>query len=180
MPVVDYEGLYEVSNIGRLKSLDKYIYTRPTLKGVKNKTLLKGKVMKAKLDRYGYPSIALSVNKQNKYVTIHRLVAKAFIPNPNNKPQVNHINGIKTDNRVENLEWCTALENIRHAKITGLRNNATLKGEKSNFNKLKEYQVNEIKRTYNKKTCNQKQLAQKYGVSVSNISQILNNKTWQK
>lgn len=73
----------------------------------------KGTVIKPKLTNKGYHSVTLK--KHGGFLSIHRLVAKAWIPNPDNKPQVNHINGIKTDNRLENLEWVTQAENIKHA-----------------------------------------------------------------
>lgn len=78
---------------------------------------------KSGLDRYGYPKLNIGSPPNRLYITVHRLVAITWIPNPENKPQVNHKNGIKTDNRVENLEWNTTSENIRHAYFTGLNDN---------------------------------------------------------
>ena len=73
-----------------------------------------------KLDRYGYYKVTLSVNRKLHYRTVHRLVAETFIPNPNNLPQVNHINGDKTNNSVDNLEWVSPRTNVNHAHSMGL------------------------------------------------------------
>lgn len=107
-PIEGTDGRYEVSNTGKVRSMNY------------NKT---GKVkeLKQKTDRYGYQTVILHVNKKQVYPTVHRLVAQAFVPNDENKPQVNHISGDKTDNSSENLEWCTASENVQHAFDNGLK-----------------------------------------------------------
>ena len=105
-----YEGRYQISNFGRVKSL---IYPKEKIMNIYNfrRDGEKGK---------GYWRVRLIKNSSYKYFFVHRLVAEAFIPNPNNYATVNHINGDKTDNRAENLEWCTQKENINHAWETGL------------------------------------------------------------
>ena len=95
-----YEGLYQVSNLGRVKSLGRYINNNGGL------YFRKEKIMKVCKDKKGYNVCGLSKNNNPKTLKVHRLVASAFIPNPNNLPQVNHRNEDKTDNRVDNLEWC--------------------------------------------------------------------------
>jgi hypothetical protein len=81
---------------------------------------LSKRFIKGSYDFYGYKNIKLYKNEIPKAFKIHQLIAIAFIPNPDNKPNINHINGIKDDNRIENLEWCTQKENIQHAWNTGL------------------------------------------------------------
>ena len=108
-PISGYEGSYEVSNLGRVRSCDRIVtYSN----GVKHK--YKGKVLKSGDNNHGYLRVTLCDDRGHKTATIHRLVATAFIPNPENKQTINHINEIKTDNRVENLEWMTIKENINH------------------------------------------------------------------
>lgn len=96
--IIGYEGLYQVSNLGRVKSLN-YRNTGEE------------KIRKLVIDKYGYFVIPLRVNGKSKQHFVHRLVALTFIPNPDNLPQIDHINTDRTDNRVENLRWCTAKEN---------------------------------------------------------------------
>lgn len=107
-----FEGLYQVSNMGEVRSLDHYA---PCKCG--HWRLYKGRQIKSKIDIHGYACVGLRKSGQaQRFVKVHRLVAEAFIDNPENKPQVNHLNENRGDNRVENLEWVTAKENINYGK----------------------------------------------------------------
>lgn len=99
-----YEGKYQVSNLGRVKSL-------------------RGNKLLKLSERTGYLRVALTINYNCKFFSVHRLVAECFLPNINNLPQVNHKDGIKTNNNMLNLEWCTNKENVRHAWKNNLCNN---------------------------------------------------------
>ena len=113
----EFDG-YMVSNLGRVKSLDRWL---PPDKMHPKGQFFKGKILSTKQTNHEYESVMVSKTKR---VYIHRLVAQAFIPNPDNKRDVNHLNGNKKDNRVENLEWTTHKENMQHAKnILGLLSN---------------------------------------------------------
>ena len=116
--VENYEGIYQVSNLGQVKSLDRWVNS--SIKN-NNKVMKKGKKLKKYVDsKTNYEYVKLSIYNKVKKSYIHRLVAQAFIPNPENKPQVNHIDGDKCNNRMNNLEYVSEKENMRHAFDNGL------------------------------------------------------------
>lgn len=116
-----YEGIYQISNLGNVKSLDRYVNS-----AIKNnsKVKRKGQLLKPKLNQ-GYYEVSLIVGNNRKWFKVHRLVAEAFIPNPNNYPQINHKDEIKTNNRVDNLEWCDAKYNCNYGTRNSKIRNCT-------------------------------------------------------
>lgn len=100
-----YEGIYQVSNLGKVRGLD-HVVTAISRWGTPQIYVVKGRLMKGSISTTGYPQVILSRGGEIKSHQIHRLVAKAFLDNPNNFPEVNHKNENKRDNRVCNLEWC--------------------------------------------------------------------------
>lgn len=106
-PIIHFEGLYSVSNLGRIMSLDRYVGLRKLHK--------KERILRPAVDECGYLRVALSKDNRLKSFRVHRLVATSFIPNPENKPDVNHIDANKLNNSVTNLEWNTEKENVVHA-----------------------------------------------------------------
>jgi predicted XRE-type DNA-binding protein len=140
---------------------------------VKNK---KGNILKPATDKGGYKWIILQRNKVKKYKYIHRLVAECLLPNPHNKKEVNHKNGIKDDNRVENLEWCTPSENVLHSIKEGLR--VPLKGSEIGNSKLKESDVITIKNMLKKGDVLQKNIAEMFNITPTTVSDIKKGRSW--
>ena len=124
-PISVYNGYYEVSNLGRVRSITRKI-ERTDPKNIAKKRLFtyKGKLIPFWITKKGYCRCSISINGISKKYLVHRLVADAFITNNENKLQVNHINCVKTDNRVENLEWVTNYENYLHSVENGLQVNS--------------------------------------------------------
>jgi hypothetical protein len=115
MPVKGYENLYEVTQNGNIQSVGRtYLDTKG------RKRTIKGKQYSSRIDRAGYPTVKLHKGKAQSTCYIHRILAEAFIPNPLGKPMVNHIDGNKLNNKLDNLEWVTNSENMKHAFKMGL------------------------------------------------------------
>ena len=168
-PVVGYEGYYEVSNLGNVRSLDRANITK---KGHIERR--KGRVM-SKINSHGYLRASLKKDNIPKFILIHRLVAEAFIPNPENKPQVNHKDLNKANNRVDNLEWNTALENNKHAQL----NRANYFGERHCKSKVNNEIVKEMRYVYRSQLYSMPELAFIYGVSTFAARQIIAGYTWK-
>ncbi len=167
-PVVGYEGIYEVSNVGRIKSLQRIVHHDKCKTKYCSERIMRFDV------NYGYNIVSIRINKKYKRVRVHRMVAEAFIPNPEEKPCVNHINGIKTDNRVENLEWCTDKENMEHAAA----NQLTSKGQSHYKAKLTDEQVVSIFKRV-KGGEQGAEVAREFKVSPTAINLITQRKTWK-
>lgn len=116
--IAGYEGIYQVSNEGRVRSLDRMItYSNGRVQ------ICRGKILSCGSTKTGYQYLSLYKDSKPKNQYVHRLVASAFLQNPDNKPCINHIDGDKTNNHASNLEWCTHSENSKHAYHTGLMTN---------------------------------------------------------
>jgi len=166
--VLDYEGFYQVSNLGNVKSLEREV-NHP--KG--GVLLKKERILKPSTDKNGYKIVVLCKIGVSKTFKIHRLVCSSFIKNLENKPCVNHKNGIKNDNRIENLEWCTVKENTKHSYYFGFQK--APKGEESCRCKLKKEDVLNIRKSSLKNS----ELSKIYNISASNIYCIRVKKSWK-
>ncbi len=119
-PIEGFESYYMASSLGNIKALSKVVYFTHAVTGERHVRTTKEIVLKKGTTRGGYKHVSMSKDLKAKCYRVCCLVAIAFIPNPENKPQVNHKNGIKNDDRAENLEWMTAVENMAHASLNGL------------------------------------------------------------
>ena len=166
-----YEGLYQINLKGQVRSLDR---VAKSILG--NEYIRKGKILKECVSGRGRPVYRLYKDGVGQTVTTHRLLAKAFIPNEENKPQVNHKDGNKLNNEINNLEWVTNQENMVHAFENNLNSNV---GDKNPRAIIAREDAREIRRLYNLHR-NKKALAKKYNLSIGGIENIIYNRTWKE
>lgn len=167
-----YEGLYQVSNRGRVRSLDRVEYINNKVGGI-TRRVRKGKILKPCFDgKKNYVHVNLSVDNESHTVNIHRLVALAFLPNPCNYREINHKDEDKTNNNVDNLEWCDHSYNNTY----GSKFQSTL-GVKNPQAKLTEVDVLEIRKRRNQGEL-LRVLANEFGVCESRISAIASGRSW--
>lgn len=171
-----YENVYQVSSFGNVRSLERYKQgPRGTLR------LVKGTLLKLRTKKSGYLDVHLRTLK-NLYPSVHTLVAKTFLPNPDNKRTVNHKNGIKTDNNISNLEWATESEQMLHAIQLGLYTPPDItkyskKGEEANASKLKQEDILKIKEL-RKEGNTYKNISLKFNIGISQVFRICKNQSW--
>lgn len=156
-----YEGIYQISNLGRVRSLD-----RINCRGQS----IKGQIRKFRIDSKGYPQVRLSKNGKYQDIFIHKLVAVAFIPNPDNKETVNHKDGDKMNWSIDNLEWMTTEENTQHAIDNGLRKDILTNEDCEYIRQVYTPRHSEYGATA---------LAKRYGVHKSQIAKIGKGKVRQ-
>lgn len=163
--IVGYEGIYEISNLGRIKRI------------LNGSGAMPGHILRPYKTNNGYFVVALHNNTIRKKFLVHRLVAEAFIgPCPPNY-ETNHRDGNRQNNRTENLEWLSKSDNNIHAlKVLGRQ---TFRGETHGMSKLTKEQVVEIRRLYATGLCTQYKLGEQFGVSQSTIGRITRNKGWK-
>ena len=154
-----FEDDYQASNLGRIRRV------------IKNKELFFIRTLI--VSNRGYHIIHFSINGISKMCRVHRLVAQTFIPNPENKPQINHIDGNKINNHIGNLEWCTAKENDKHAVATGLSSKV---GERNANSKLKSFQVRVIRKIDD---MTEFEIAKIFNISRANVGRIKRKEYWK-
>jgi DNA gyrase/topoisomerase IV subunit B len=160
-----FENKYQASNLGRIKSLKD------------NHNKLRKKILFQASDQKGYLHVCLHIKNKGKTYRVSRIIAKLFIPNPENKPQVNHKDGNKKNNNVANLEWNTGSENIKHAFANNLR---TIQGENHPLHKLTKFDIEKIRNLNRDKTnWTQKKISEVFNVHPSTISNICNYRLWK-
>jgi predicted XRE-type DNA-binding protein len=159
--IPEYEGLYQVSNHGKIRNIKKGYF---------------GRFLKGSIDKDGYITVGLRKEGKGKYNKVHRLVLTVFDRPPKPGEECNHKDGNKSNNFIENIEWCTHLQNMQHKEnVLGKHT----RGENQVTHKLTEHDVKEIRVLIKEEKLTQKQIAGRYGVHQSVISSIKFGRTWK-
>lgn len=167
--IENLEGQYQVSNLGRVKSLERVI-TRSNGWPLR----IKEKILKQHDNGKGY----MLVKMDKRFVAVHRIVAKHFLDNPQNLPEVDHIDGRRGNNESTNLEWVTKSENMKRSHARGARVCPDIKGDKNPGSKLTEREVIEIRKRH-KEGAKQVEIAKDFGINFRTVSQIVNRSIWK-
>jgi len=168
--IIEFNNEYQISNIGRIRSKDAII-----MRSNGSPHTRKSKILKPALDG-GYFKGSVSINKKLVPYRIHKLVANAFVDGKKDRLEVNHINGIKSDNRSENLEWVSRSENMIHAIKTGLL--PVTRGSQRTQSKMNEDTVREIYRLKSQ-GIQRKIIVEKLGISIHMYKDLMRGKTWK-
>lgn len=171
-----YEGYYKVSTRGKVKSVARIVRRGNVLQPLCERIL---STQTRRVKNAVYAVVALCKNGRTEYRYVHRLVAEAFVPNPENLPEVNHKDLNKRNNRARNLEWVSSSRNKKHAVANGvLYNPNPRKGEEAGSALLTWKKVRKIRRLAKKWT--QRRIARRFGITQANVSCIVLYKTWKE
>lgn len=167
-PIKNYENLYEISNFGRVKSC---------IRDTRTWKIRKESIKVPRGVKEDYMKMVLAKEAETKWFIIHRLVADAFIPNPNNYPIINHLNAIKDDNFYLNLEWCTHSMNVKHANAMGLKDQKEINRRRSKLS----FEIAENIRKFAKENTHlaQWEIGKIFGINRENVKDIVNYKSWK-
>ena len=164
----EYEGLYQASNLGRLRSLDRWVSKNGSMQ------FIKGRILKLGNHNKGYLSVGLCKNNKEKTYLVHRIIAETFIPNPDNLPFVNHKDEDKTNNSVDNLEWCDAKYNTNY----GTAIERISKSLTNNIYTSREVDVYDLDMNFIETLPSSKECGRKYKVQHSNVIHCCNGGKW--
>lgn len=166
-PILGYEDYYEASSCGKIRTVKRVVKNRYS------KRVVKRKIISQREKNNGYLIVTLSKNNKVTTEYVHRLVALAFVKNPKNKPEVNHLDGNKKNNIAKNLSWCTHKENHKHASLIGL----IASGEKQGNSKLKKEDVLKIRKLFGVLGSNK--LAEMFNINPRTVRYIVTRDRWK-
>ena len=172
-PIPGWEGAFEVRADGVIRSLDRQV------RNIRGFRMVYGKIMPERINHNGYRTVSVSHRGKSSSISVHRALALAFIPNQEGKAQVNHKDGNKLNCSLDNLEWTTPSENVRHAFSIGLRRTSFACGSDCYAAKLTETDVHNIRRCYQAGGVTMAKLATHYGVHTNTVWKVVNRIKWR-